>query len=460
MKLPNEVLYIINKLNENNFKAYAVGGCVRDLYIEKEPHDYDITTEATPEQVKNIFKNEKIFDTGIKYGTITLVLNNENYEITTFRKDIGYSDGRRPDKIQYGKTVYEDLSRRDFTMNAICFDGKEIIDPFNGIKNIKDKKIKTVGKPIDRFLEDGLRVFRAYRFSAQLGWELSNEIRNAIKYNKNNSKFIETLNKISKERIREELIKILLSNNAKNVLMMMREDGILSYISYDFEKSYRIAQNNIYHYTNVFEHSLDVVSVVPCKLELRIAALLHDLGKIDTCFIGEDGYEHFYNHSIYSVERSRKILNDLKFSNIIKNKVLDLVQYHDHPLESKMSIKRLIGKIGIETCEELMELKYADIVSHERKYIRRLLERWFTAKKWIEEIKNENEALTIKDLKINGKDIMEICEIKQGKKVGEKLNEIFELVINGELENKFEKIKSFLLKEGESSENFNRNGTK
>ena len=460
MKLPNEVLYIINKLNENNFKAYAGGGCVRDLYIEKEPHDYDITTEATPEQVKNIFKNEKIFDTGIKYGTITLVLNNENYEITTFRKDIGYSDGRRPDKIQYGKTVYEDLSRRDFTMNAICFDGKEIIDPFNGIKNIKDKKIKTVGKPIDRFLEDGLRVFRAYRFSAQLGWELSNEIRNAIKYNKNNSKFIETLNKISKERIREELIKILLSNNAKNVLMMMREDGILNYISNDFEKSYRVVQNNIYHYTNVFEHSLDVVSVVPCKLELRIAALLHDLGKIDACFIGEDGYEHFYNHSIYSVERSRKILNDLKFSNIIKNKVLDLVQYHDHPLESKMSIKRLIGKIGIETCEELMELKYADIVSHERKYIRRLLERWFTAKKWIEEIKNENEALTIKDLKINGKDIMEICKIKQGKKVGEKLNEIFELVINGELENKFEKIKSFLLKEGESSENFNRNGTK
>jgi len=402
--IPSDVKEMLKVLNNHYFEGFVVGGAVRDACLNKTPHDWDICTNAKPHEIKQIFK--KTFDTGIKHGTVTVLSdNNEAFEITTYRSDGKYTDGRRPDTVEFVTSINEDLSRRDFTINAMAMDiSGTIIDPFGGYNDlIKNHLIKCVGDPDKRFNEDALRMLRAIRFSAVLGFKIDENTFEAIKRNK------DKISLISAERIRDELTKILLSSHPSTGFKALELSGLSEIILPEYNRMSDCYQKSPFHYSTVAEHSLNVVEKVPPVKELRWAALLHDCGKPDTQkWNYEKDRDTFYNHPAVSKEITRDILNRLKFSNEEKRKILNLVEFHDYYSTTPSKLRRFIAEHDEDFPYELILLKKADAASHHPEYITEIENHNKVMFEIMEEILRDGSAIKISDLAINGNELMEI----------------------------------------------------
>lgn len=428
-KIPFEVLSVLYNLKQKGYVSYLVGGCVRDLILDKTPKDYDICTVAIPDEIKMVFSNSKVIDTGLKYGTVTVLVNDIPIEVTTFRKDGNYSDGRRPDKVKFGTSVLQDVERRDFTINGLLFDGENIHDYTRGKYDIGKRKINTIGNPDDRFKEDALRMMRAIRFSCQLGFNVEPKVLVSIKRN------CELIKNVSQERIRDELIKILTSNSAVSGINLLQYTQLLKYILPELDKCIGFDQKNKHHCKNVYNHILKVLDSVPNNLEVRLAALLHDIAKPMTFTLGEDGEGHFYGHHLEGYGMVKGILKRLKFDNQTIDNVSILVKEHmsRYPKLRTASVKKLINRVGKQNIENLINLQIADIIGSKPPYN---FENIIELKKEIERILNEKEPISLKDLVINGDDLIEIG-MKPGRDIGMTLQYLLDLILkNPELNTK------------------------
>ena len=427
LEMPSDVRYIIKVLKNNGYEGYMVGGCVRDLLLNKVPNDYDITTDAQPLVVAELF--EKVILTGIKHGTVTIILNNNHYEVTTYRQDGEYKDNRRPEKVNFVTSIKDDLSRRDFTINSMAYNEESgLIDYFNGINDLNNKIIRTVGDPVKRFNEDGLRMLRAVRFSVQLGFKIHDSAVEAIiLLNKN-------IKNISKERIREEFNKIIIKD--PRGIDILYKCNLLKYISEDLEKAHEFNLNNSKGRDNLYEHCISAACNVNNDLTLRLAALFHDLGKLKTGSNDFINIDKLNEISKNSAEMCEKILRNLKYDNDTINNVRLLVSYHNYELESKISIKRLLSIIGCDLFEKLIILMKAVISAENSSSKNNKIAAIDNIEKEYKEIIYNKECFTLKELNIDGKEISDIG-VQQGKKVGIMLNYLLDNVMkNNELNSK------------------------
>lgn len=431
--IPVYVEKIINKLENRGHSAYIVGGCVRDIIIGREPSDYDITTDALPEDILEIFEEYQTIEIGKKFGTIAVVQYDGIVEVTTFRTDGEYIDGRRPEEVYFSKDLKEDLSRRDFTINAIAYNKDTgLIDYFNGIKDIDRKLIRTVGNPGERFKEDYLRVLRGIRFATQLGFNMEESTYKASK------DYGENLVNISKERIREELFKILLSKEPSYGMRMLKDLNIIPVILPELEKSIGFNQQNPHHDKDVFNHTLCVLDKVSPILHLRLAALFHDIGKPYTFTIGDDGIGHFYGHDKIGSEMTGEILNRLKSPKELIRKVTTLIDRHmtHHDDFGEKGLKRLLARLGEEDIFTLLELQKCDrLCSNKEANIDDL----FIREERIKKILEEREVYEKNQLAIDGNDVIELG-YPQGKIIGEILDYLLEKVLEDPKLNEKEKL--------------------
>ena len=424
IEMPDNANRIITTLEAAGYEAYIVGGCVRDAVLGRIPGDWDITTSARPEQVKELFK--RTIDTGIKHGTVTVMFDKEGYEVTTYRIDGEYTDHRRPDEVQFTSSLDEDLKRRDFTINAMAYSHKDgIIDIFGGIEDLNNKVIRAVGNPGDRFDEDALRILRAIRFAGQLGFDIERDTKTAMIVR------AEHLTKISAERIRVELVKLLTSAHPEK-LIDAYVMGITNYILPEFDRMMERPQNNPYHLYNVGVHSIEAVKNIEPDEALRIAALLHDVGKPDSYVVGEDGLDHFYGHDKKGQEIAKDILKRLRFDNETIKLVTKLISWHDYALSSlpsKKTFRKALNKMGADFFPTLIKIKKADMAAQsdyrleERRNVLDGLCRMY------EEIMTEKDCLTIKDLAVNGSDLIAVG-VKPGERMGQILQYLLDKVLD------------------------------
>lgn len=428
--IPKDVKFIIDTLINKGHESYIVGGCVRDSILKKQPKDWDITTKAKPEDVIKLF--DKVVLTGLKHGTVTVIVNGEGYEVTTYRTDGEYEDNRRPKEVMFISRLKDDLARRDFTINAMAYNEKDgLVDYFGGMQDLNDKIIRTVGEPKKRFNEDALRMLRAIRFSAQLNFKIDESVLNSIKYLKNN------IQNISKERIREEFNKILLSNPRK--IEILKECELLEYIIPGINKLYGFDQNNIYHIYDLYNHTLIATESIESYLHLRLAMILHDLGKIKTKTTDENGISHYYGHAKESEEMAKNILKDLKYDNETINKVLILIKYHDCTLKSKSSIRKMLNKIGEDLLRDLIKIQRADALAQNPIYANEKQLKLIESENKLDLIITQNECFNLKDLKINGEDLIKMG-FGKGKIIGETLKYLLDLVIEKPVLNEKEEL--------------------
>lgn len=441
IQVPEGAKNIINTLQYNGFEAYVVGGCVRDSILGRQPDDWDITTNALPDVVMELFKdNHKVVPTGLKHGTLTL-LNKDGsaYEITTFRIDGKYSDGRHPDEVLFTSLLKDDLSRRDFTINALAYNNKRgIIDYFNGLDDIDNKIIRCVGNPKVRFNEDALRMMRCIRFSAQLGFQIDKYTREAIFDNSN------LIQNISIERIRQEFNKIIISDPMKiNDLWQL---GLLKYFLPEYGPCIGVMQKNPYHVYCVDRHILESMCHIDPEVNLRLTMLLHDICKPQVKTTDTNGVDHFYNHGELSSEIARKILRRMRYDNKTIEGISKLIKLHDCQINDRKKVKRLLYEIGEKALLDLIKVKEADILAQNPEYYQERHIQLEKIKKEIDEVIKENNCFSLKDLKVNGNDLINIG-FKPGKIIGETLNYLLEAVIDKpELNEKEELIKLVLNK--------------
>lgn len=431
-QIPEKVQYIIDELVTNGFEAYAVGGCVRDMILGKNPEDWDITTSAKPHEVKKIFR--RTVDTGIIHGTVTVLLNKEHFEVTTYRLDGLYEDNRHPKEVSFTGNLEEDLKRRDFTINAMAYNpAKGVIDLFGGIDDLKNRLIRCVGNASWRFDEDALRILRAVRFSAQLDFQIEEHTKEAIK-NK-----AQLLKHISAERVRTELTKLLVSNNP-NRLRLLYELGISKVIMPEIDKMMVTEQKNIHHAYSVGEHTIKAISAVAGTTSdkrftpqerciLRWTMLLHDIEKPNTITMGKDGQNHFYGHQEKGAETAKRILKDLKFDNETLDAVVHLIRWHDYRFTlTPLGIRKATAKIGKQYMELLFEVNYADSSGKNPETNHEKFKQLEQIKKLYEEMIARDECVSLKDLHISGKDLIEVG-FKPGRKMGTILNHLLDAVI-------------------------------
>jgi len=462
MNIPNEVQFVVNELKKHSFESYLVGGCVRDLLRGKEPLDWDVATNAKPEEVEKLFPDSF---TDNKFGTVAVLTKSkdphlEKIEITPYRIESKYTDKRHPDEIRWAETLEEDLKRRDFTINAMAMDLKfqipksklsryKIIDLFKGQEDLEKKIIRAVGEPEHRFQEDALRLMRAVRFATVLegGWRIEIKTEKAIKKNAG------LLQMISKERLRDELIKIIMSERGADGIEMLRELCLLKYIIPELEEGYGVSQNK-HHIYEVYEHSLRSLRYA-CERGfnkyVRLAALLHDIGKPRTKR-GKGLNATFYNHEIVGAKMTNRLLNRLKFSKKDIEKIVKLVRYHlfyynvDEVGES--SVRRLVRQVGLENIDELLEVRMADRIGsgvpkaepYKLRHLRYIIE------------KVSQDPISVTKLKVNGEDVMKILKIKPGPKIGQVLDVLLGYVLNEPKKNKRDFLEKEIEKLGKISE--------
>lgn len=421
MTLPQEVQYILQTLHNMQYPTYVVGGCVRDVLRGKTPKDWDITTAAPPEVVMAAFS--KTIPTGIRHGTVTVVLAGGQYEVTTFRVDGAYENHRSPQSIVFTQDVTEDLSRRDFTMNAIAYHPETgLIDPFGGQEDIKKGIIRCVGDPVVRFDEDALRMLRAVRFSAQTGFPLQKDILQAMK------QLAGLMSKISGERIRDELLKTLLSDRPETVIIL-QETGILAVILPELDRCFSVLQNIKYHVYDVGRHSIEVMRHTPNNAVLRLAGLFHDLGKPDKKTTDEAGVDHFKGHDAQSVLLADGVLGRLRFDNRTKDDVLRLIRHHDRRIEpTKKSVRRAASAIGADLFLDLLALQRADMRGQNPALLEERLAYLDTIESLWKEIVADGEALSVADLAIGGNDLLQLGY--QGKQIGRALSAALEYILD------------------------------
>jgi len=430
IKIPSDVSKILGVLSSHGYDGHIVGGCVRDSILNKTPNDWDICTNCTPEKMIDIFSSFKVIPTGLKHGTVTVVINEENYEVTTYRIDGEYTDGRHPEKVIFTNELKEDLKRRDFTINAMAYSDKDgLIDYYGGIEDILNKNIKCVGDPLERFSEDYLRIIRAIRFSAQLGYNLDYDTFKAIK------ELSKNITDISVERIREELNKIVISDMPSKGLKLLCTTNILKYIMPDLEMCVRFNEHNLNNGKDMFNHILGVVDNTENDLILRLSALFLHIGECETATLYENGIGDFYKYNIRSSEVTEQIMKRLKYDNKSIEQVVGLVIENISGYENveDKAIKKLINRVGVNNIDRLFKLKIADIKTTTKgNHVSNILR----IKSRVERILNEKQPLSIKDLKISGSDLMDLG-VGQGKQIGIILNELMEIILeNPELNRK------------------------
>lgn len=419
--LPKHVKLIIDILEQNGFEGYAVGGCVRDCILGREPKDWDITTNALPQQVKALFN--RTIDTGIKHGTVTVMMNHIGYEVTTYRIDGEYEDGRHPKEVLFTPSLIEDLKRRDFTINAMAYNDRNgVVDEFGGINDLDAGIIRCVGNAHDRFSEDALRMMRAVRFAAELGFTIEDNTRKAIKELSGN------LSLISAERIRVELEKLIVSNNP-GMIRDAYELGITGIVFPEFDAMMNTPQNSPYHCLNVGEHTIAVMENIEKDKVLRLAALLHDIGKPKSHTTDSDGIDHFHGHEEIGADMARVILRRLRYDNKTTEAVVKLVKYHDYPLRAdEVVIRKSMNRIGMDIYKSYLSLRDADLEG-KSEYSREINKTLFEdIYKVYEEVMKQNPCVVTKDLAVNGRDLME-AGVKKGEKIGDIINTLLELVI-------------------------------
>ena len=433
IKIPDNANTIINTLQNNGHSAYVVGGCVRDSLMGRIPHDWDICTSATPEQMLEIFKDFRVIETGLKHGTVTIVIDGEQYECTTYRIDGKYSDNRRPDNVTFTNDLVEDLKRRDFTINAMAYNDIEgLIDPFGGTEDINENTIQCVGSAKDRFGEDALRILRAIRFASQLDFtiELNTDWQIHQQY--------KSLENISVERINSEFCKIVNSDNFCVELLLYKD--VFALFIPELKDMFDFPQKNPHHDYDVFGHTVHAVENCNSDdLTVRLAVFFHDFGKPHSCQDGDDGVRHFKGHGRVSADMTDVILKRLKVDNETRNNVVQLVYYHDSTFEvGKKYVKRWLNKLVEKPFRMMLDVKRADIKS--QKVVcstdkKDKIEKLDAIEKLIDEVMQENQCFTLKDLAVNGNDLIKIG-YNPNKQLGETLNILLNGVINDEFENK------------------------
>ena len=427
--LPKSVSYIINTLESAGFEAYAVGGAVRDSIMGIPQNDWDITTNALPDDVKAVFSKSKVIETGIKHGTVTVLIDGEPFEITTYRVESQYSDHRHPDFVDFSRNLKDDLLRRDFTMNAIAYSPSGVVDLFGGTEDIKNKVIRCVGNAEERFDEDALRILRAARFSSVLGFEIEEKTRLAMSEKKH------FLRDISAERVFAETKKLLCGENVFSVLDGCRD--IIFEIIPELRACDGFDQKNSHHVHDVYGHIIRSVEAVKNDVVLRLAMLLHDVAKPDCFFLGDDKMGHFYGHHKLSAESARVILRRLKCDNETLDDVVFLVENHMTELRpEKKLVKRRLGKMGERRLRMLVEVQKADTVgcgTGEN------MDKLFEYERLIDEVVAEGLCFSLKHLAVNGRDIIDEG-IAEGAQIGKVLDFLLECVIEEKVENDREKL--------------------
>lgn len=433
--LPKSVEFALSSLEQAGFEAFIVGGCVRDFLRGDTPSDYDITTSAEPEQTKEVFKNERIIETGLKHGTVTLLKDGMPLEITTYRIDGGYTDNRRPDCVKFTKTLTEDLARRDFTVNAFAYSPKiGIVDAFGGKEDLKNKIIRSVGDADRRFNEDALRIMRAIRFASVLDFKIEDETKKSIFKNKN------LLKNISAERIATELLKLLSGQNAKNVILEYVE--VLEVIMPEIGKMKNFNQKNPHHIYDVLTHTAVALENTPREAALRLAMLLHDCGKPEAFSTDKNGVGHFYGHPEISYQRAKAALSRLKLDAATTELALTLIKYHDVQIEpTEKSVKRALNKYTPDVYFKLLEIKKADNLAQNPKYNR--IDQIEKLKSIAEEIIEKSECFSVKHLAVNGNDLIN-SGVPKGKEIGKNLEFLLDAVISGKVENEKNALLAYL----------------
>lgn len=438
--LPEFVCKFMEVFRNNKYQIYAVGGAVRDLILNRLVDNWDFTTNAKPEEILKLFP-QGFYNN--KYGTVTIPIAEETqnfnsrgkkylFEITPFRKESDYQDFRHPQKIEWAKTIEEDLGRRDFTINAIAFDGKKLIDPHHGIEDLKKKLVRAVGDPDLRFKEDALRLIRAIRLAVELGFFLEEKTRQSIIKNS------QLIKKIAKERIRDELFKILASNHPAEGILFLKNTQLLKFIIPDLDKAFQTPQKSPkrHHIFDVGTHLVMSLKACPSKdIIVRLATLLHDIGKPATFKKDEKtNLITFFNHEVVGEKIAQKIADDLRLSKKQKEKLCKLVRHHQFTvseIQTDKAIRRFIRQVGKENLQDILDLRVADRVGSGAKPSSWRFELF---KKRLIEV--QKQPFTVTDLKIDGYDVMKILKLQPGPKVGQVLKQIFNEVIEGKIKNK------------------------
>lgn len=450
IEIPRNVAEIIRNLEDNGYEAYIVGGCTRDAILRREPQDWDITTSAKPEEVKRLFR--RTVDTGIEHGTVTVMFGKEGYEVTTYRIDGEYQDARHPKEVSFTSDLKEDLLRRDFTINAMAYNPRiGLVDEFGGLLDLRKKVIRAVGNPIERFTEDALRILRAVRFAAQLSFQIEEDTRQAMRA------LAPNLAKISAERIREELNKLLLSGNAMELLEAERL-GINAVIFPELSRMLAAGQNNPHHVYNVGEHTLHSVEAMYhlCreggsgdKKEMSVllwTMLLHDVAKPLVKTTDEAGIDHFYGHPKKGSEMAKEILERLRFDNHTRDTVVHLVECHDErPMGKAAPLRRKINRIGAGYMEQFYLVQKADLMAQSGYQKEEKLSAVEKEKAMYHEIMEKEQCVSLKDLAVGGKDLI-AAGFTPGRKIGEVLNKLLDQVLEDSSLNEKEKLLEIALK--------------
>lgn len=435
--LPKYIKYALKKLESNGFEAYIVGGAVRDHILQRQINDYDITTQARPEQVKEIFKDFPIIDIGSKYGTIILVIDKVNVEITTYRTEASY-DGRRPGQVDFSSNLEDDLKRRDFTINALCYSHlRGLVDPYGGIKDLKDKKIRTIGDPGPRLREDYLRILRAVRFASQLDFAIDKRLSRELMESR------EGLKIISKERIRQEFDKILLAPCPSRGIGILKDHQLLGIIYKDLETMVGFDQKSTFHSLDLYNHTMKTLDGTRPYLPLRLAALFHDIGKSASFFIDDKGNGRFYGHQIISKDLAHDFLVTYKYPKKTIDLVLKLVERHMDNINTytPKSIRKLMKRVG-DDIFLLFDLQEADVRATNQPHN---LNNVALGRRLAKEVIDKDLPIEKKDLAINGKDLI-ASGIKEGKNVGLTLDYLLERVIEDDSLNTYKDLISLAKK--------------
>ena len=421
IELPRKVVLIIKNLQRYGYDAYAVGGCVRDSILNRKPEDWDITTSAKPEQVKRIFR--RTVDTGIEHGTVTVLIGKDGFEVTTYRVDGLYEDGRHPKEVTFTSRLEEDLKRRDFTINAMAYnDDERLVDAFGGMRDLNYHLIRCVGDPKERFSEDALRILRAVRFSAQLAFPIEPETAEAIK------SLAPNLEKISAERIQAELVKLLVSDHPERIQDAC-ELGITKVVLPEWDDMVGVKQNTPHHKYDVAAHTVHALQNVKNDKVLRLTMLFHDMGKPVMKTTEENGRDHFKGHAIASEQIAKTVMKRLKFDNDTIRKVTKLVAYHDYRMEpTGANVRRAMHEIGVELFPYYLAVRLADTKAQSSYERRGKLENIIQIRELYRNALRNKECVTLKDLAVTGTDLINLG-IAPGKKLGTLLNELLDIVI-------------------------------
>lgn len=426
--LPYNARFIINRLQQSGYTCYAVGGCVRDSILGKEPADWDFTTSALPEEIEQVFSDCRTLNFGKQFGTIGIILDNEQYEVTTYRIDGDYSDARHPDSVSFSSSLQDDLSRRDFTVNAMAYNDTDgLVDFFGGQRDLEYGVIRCVGVATNRFAEDALRILRALRFAATLGFSIEPSTSAAILSGR------KMLSAIASERIREELLKLLCGGNADFVLRRYR--SVFAVFIPELVGTFDFEQNNKHHNRDVYHHTVAALKNIEPDPVLRTAMLFHDIGKPLTHTVDKHGVSHYYNHPVLGAAMAEEILRRLCMPRLFINEVSILIRYHDVRIKpDPVPIKKLLGKLGADTVRRLYKIQHADILAQSMYQREEKLANLSQIEALTDRIISGGECYNLKMLDINGSDLLHIG-ITSGEEIGKTLDTLLDKVITGELKN-------------------------